>query len=175
MNIFMLGALAVAPSAHAQDEEAAEEVSVEDRIARALELPNVAESLRQKGVEPDQVEGALQAAKDQGMRADEAAEALEETDKAVEEHGSVDNFGTFVRGLLDQGLRGRELAAAIRAEHQARGKGPRKGMKGKVQRAQERYEAGEKGRDGKVGKANRRKGGKAGQRRDDARRDGGDR
>ncbi len=59
----------------------------------------------------------------QSVPAEEAAGILEAESKAAAEHGPTDNFGAFVQAQLASGKRGRELAAAIRAEHQARGKG----------------------------------------------------
>jgi hypothetical protein len=47
---------------------------------------------------------------------------FETENKAIREHGPVDNFGAFVQRRLDEGLRGRDLADAIRAEHAAHGR-----------------------------------------------------
>ena len=51
------------------------------------------------------------------------ADMTKEQSRAIDEHGPTDNFGAFVQSKLDQGLRGRELSDAIRAEHAAHGKG----------------------------------------------------
>ena len=93
------------------------------RIAAALDLPRVAHDLRKRGVVDAEVGKALHAARDKGLRSDEAKEALEASAEAIDEHGHIDNFGDFVKSQLAEGLRGRELAAAIRAEHAANGKG----------------------------------------------------
>jgi hypothetical protein len=66
---------------------------------------------------------ALKAAKRKGLRADEMSDVTDEQNRAMDEHGPVDNFGAFVQSKLDEGLRGRDLAAAIRAEHVKHGKG----------------------------------------------------
>jgi len=51
------------------------------------------------------------------------AELFAEENDAIRKHGRIDNFGAFVQEKLAAGLRGRELAAAIHAEHAARGIG----------------------------------------------------
>ncbi len=92
-------------------------------ILAALKLPQVAERVREAGVPREDVEDVVMAAKDRGMSPGETAEILEASSEAVDDHGPVDNFGAFVQARLDEGLRGRDLAAAIRAEHEARGIG----------------------------------------------------
>lgn len=111
--------LLLATVALAQDESAGRR---EDILA-AAELPEKAQALCDKGVDRAEVKKAIEATKEKRLKARECREVLEEAGRAVDEHGPVDNFGAFVRSQLDRGLRGRELAAAIRAEHQARGKG----------------------------------------------------
>jgi hypothetical protein len=93
------------------------------RLLRASKLPKNAEEVREKGVPDDEMRKALKAAKDKGVPAGEMAEVTAEQSRAIDDHGPTDNFGAFVQGKLDQGLRGRELSNAIRAEHAARGKG----------------------------------------------------
>jgi hypothetical protein len=109
----------LAAAAPAQDSSA----SPRDEILAAAELPRKAQALRDKGVDRAEVRKAIEATKERRLEARERRELLEAAARAVDEHGPVDNFGAFVRTQLDKGLRGRELAAAIRAEHQARGKG----------------------------------------------------
>ena len=92
-------------------------------LARAVELPVQADRLRTAGVPNGDVEQVLTGAKDKGVSPAETVDALEGAGDAIEEHGPVDNFGAFVQARLDEGLRGRELAAAIRAEHEANGRG----------------------------------------------------
>lgn len=89
----------------------------------ALELPKAADRAREAGIPVDDVAEALGVSRDQGARAEETAAVLEEAGAAAEEHGPTDNFGAFVQAQLDEGKRGQDLAAAIRAEHQANGKG----------------------------------------------------
>jgi hypothetical protein len=93
------------------------------RLLRASKLPKNAQEVRDKGVPDAEVSKALKAAKDKKVPAGEMSDVTEEHSRAIDEHGPTDNFGAFVQGKLNEGLRGRELAAAIRAEHAARGKG----------------------------------------------------
>src|SRR5687767_15243513 len=58
-----------------------------------------------------------------GIPAYEATLVIDTARVVRREHGPVDNFGAFVQSQLAQGKRGRELAAAIRAEHARSGKG----------------------------------------------------
>jgi hypothetical protein len=106
---------------------AAAQESKRDEILAMIDLPTQAQALRNKGVDKREVKEALRAARGRKLKAKEARDLLAESGKAVDEHGRIDNFGAFVKGKLESGLRGRELAAAIRAEHQARGKGKGKG------------------------------------------------
>lgn len=121
------------------------------RLERAIELPAVAQRLRDQGVPAAEVTLAVRSAKDHGLPASEATDVLEEGAKGEK----LDNFGKFVKGQLDAGLRGRELAQAIHEEQAKRGKGGKgpdgegppgldgeKGGKGKAPDGQE----------GKVGK-----------------------
>lgn len=101
-----------------------------NQLLSAAELPIVALQVRQAGVPNDQIRTALEALRTKGVRANEARDIFDEERSAAREHGPVDNFGAFVQSKLDAGLRGRDLAAAIRAEHAARGigRGNAKGM-----------------------------------------------
>lgn len=121
----------IAASAFAQEAEG-DKASRREEILAALDLPAAAQSLRDKGVDKEGVKEAIGAAKGKGLKAKEARGLMKDAEGAVDEHGPVDNFGAFVKGKLDSGLRGRELAAAIKAEHAARGKGKGygKGKKG---------------------------------------------
>jgi hypothetical protein len=93
------------------------------KLVDAIDLPARADGLRKAGVPPDQVREALQAARDRGVPADEAEMVFEEAEKEARDKGPVDNFGAFVQARLDEGLRGRELAQAIKEEHARQGKG----------------------------------------------------
>jgi hypothetical protein len=89
----------------------------------AADLPARAEALRKAGVKPEEVKEALRAVREAGLPASEARDVLDESADAVEENGSVDNFGAFVREQVRAGKRGQELAEAIHAEHRERGMG----------------------------------------------------
>ena len=89
----------------------------------AARLPVSANAARSEGVPDSTVRAVIQAMRGKNVRAHEAREVLDEARNARREHGPVDNFGAFVQTKLDAGLRGRDLAAAIRTEHAARGKG----------------------------------------------------
>jgi hypothetical protein len=94
-----------------------------ERLLRASRLPAKAEEVRRKGVPSGEVKEALEAAKAKGVKADEMAEVADSASKDVDQHGRIDNFGSFVKSKLNEGLRGRELAAAIHEEHARRGMG----------------------------------------------------
>ena len=95
---------------------------VTDLIA-AAELPVVALEARRDGVPDAEVRTAVMAMRDKNVRGHDARTVLVEARDARRANGPIDNFGAFVQTKLDAGLRGRELADAIRAEHVARGKG----------------------------------------------------
>lgn len=107
------------PSEGARPDHAAFDAAV----VRALDLPFAARKLRDAGVPEADVRGSLGAMRGAGVAAGDATEVAEATATQVTEHGPVDNFGAFVQERLASGLRGRELADAIAAEHAARGKG----------------------------------------------------
>jgi hypothetical protein len=89
----------------------------------AVELPVSAAQARTEGVPGDEVRAVLDAMRRASVPAHDARTVLDDARSARREHGPLDNFGAFVQARLDAGLRGRDLAAAIRAEHAARGKG----------------------------------------------------
>lgn len=112
------------PAAQPASQDAA---AKRERLLRAAKLPREAQECRRKGVPDDDMKHALRAARGKGLKADEISDITAEQRRAIDDHGPVDNFGAFVQSKLDEGLRGRDLAAAIRAEHAKRGKG--KGFK----------------------------------------------
>lgn len=108
----------------AQDSTAASEAQrARERILTALGIPRRAEEIRKAGAPDSSVSTILDILNKKRLPPEEVDEILVAERDAVREHGPTDNFGAFVQARLDQGLRGRELAAAIRAEHAARGKG----------------------------------------------------
>lgn len=100
------------------------------QILAAAQLPVTAAEARQEGVPDNEVREVLDALRTANVPAHEARDIFDEERKARREHGPVDNFGAFVQSKLAAGLRGRDLAAAIRAEHVARGKGKAGATKG---------------------------------------------
>jgi hypothetical protein len=93
------------------------------QLLLAADLPVSAARARSEGASNAEVRGVLDALRNAKVPAHEARELIDEERSARRRNGPVDNFGAFVQSKLQAGLRGRELAAAIRAEHAARGKG----------------------------------------------------
>lgn len=93
------------------------------QVLIAVDLPVSADEARNEGVSNDEIRQVLGAMEAQKVPAHEARQVFDEERAARRDHGPVDNFGAFVQSRLQAGLRGQELAAAIRAEHAARGKG----------------------------------------------------
>jgi hypothetical protein len=104
-------------------QEAEAKRSKREEVLALLDLPSSAQALRKKGVDKQEVKLALRSARTKRIKAKETKEILDASSEAVEKNGRIDNFGSFVKSKLESGLRGRELAAAIHAEHRARGKG----------------------------------------------------
>ncbi len=111
----------------------AQETTIRPNILEAILLPRVSDSLRKEGVPEDEVRIAIEEAMRKRLPPAETKQVLDETARSVRESGPIDNFGAFVQTQLDAGLRGRELAAAIHAEHARRGIG--KGKKLGVEKA----------------------------------------
>lgn len=122
--VAILAVAMAAPAAAQQNERQGDEnLSGQERLLRALLLPRTTREARQAGVEEEELRKVLRTGRERDVPPGEMDVILQEEVRAVKEHGPIDNFGAFVQARLDQGLRGRELAAAIRAEHAARGKG----------------------------------------------------
>ena len=94
-----------------------------DQILGALDLPVSTAEARTEGAPADEVRQVVQVMASENVPAHEARRIIDEERTDRREHGPVDNFGAFVQSKLRAGLRGQELAAAIRAEHAAHGKG----------------------------------------------------
>ena len=97
-----------------------------DRLRSILtltRLPRATQEARSLGVPDTELRSIFDRIRDRTVPAVVVTEVIESGNESMREHGPIDNFGAFVQSKLDQGLRGRELAAAIRAEHAARGKG----------------------------------------------------
>jgi hypothetical protein len=109
------------------DEARAQDQAPAQGVQLALDLPIAARDLRRAGVPEPEVKIVLSSSRAKGLSAQEAGTLIRGAERDVKERGPVDNLGAFVQSKLDEGLRGKELAAAIHAEHEARGKGQGKG------------------------------------------------
>jgi hypothetical protein len=118
----LTGALLAAPLA-AQQQPDSTTIKAQERIAAILGIPRRADEIRRTGVPDSTLRGVLDILVKERVPAKEAEAILVAERDAAAEHGPTDNFGAFVQAQLASGKRGQELAAAIRAEHQARGKG----------------------------------------------------
>ena len=92
-------------------------------ILAASRLPVVADSARREGTANESIREVLEAMAKSRVPAHEATVILDSARIAQRDHGPAENFGAFVQSQLAEGKRGRELAAAIRAEHARSGKG----------------------------------------------------
>ena len=97
--------------------------SAAERVLAAALIPGLAVDARAAGVAEKEIGTLLDVFRTKSVPAGEAKVILDEEVRGVRAHGPVDNFGSFVQARLAEGLRGQQLAAAIRAEHAARGKG----------------------------------------------------
>lgn len=107
-----------------------------DKVLTGAMLPVVAAQARETGVTDAQVRDVLGTLRRNQLPADDAWRVFDEEVRAVREGGPKGNFGAFVQTQLDAGLRGRELANAIREEHRRQGIG-RPDEKGKAGAAAE--------------------------------------
>jgi hypothetical protein len=94
-------------------------------IQRVLKLPQTTAEAREAGVLDSAIRVVLGEARRRGVPAGDAQEAVEVEVEAVKAGAPKENFGAFVQAQLAAGKRGRELAAAIRAEHAKQGHAPR--------------------------------------------------
>ncbi len=122
------GLLAAAASVEAQSATGVPTVrapsAVDSAILRAIDLPRVMQRAREAGIPDSSIRGVMDRMRQRRVPAEDAASAVELEVETVERGGDRNNFGSFVRAQVESGLRGRELAAAIRAERERRGMGP---------------------------------------------------
>ena len=111
-------ALAVSPAA-AQNSQTLAKAS----ILQSLRLPGATQEARDLGVGDQDIREMLDLARDDRFTIGDLTQVIEARNESIREYGPVDNFGAFVQARHREGLRGRDLAAAIRAEHAAHGKG----------------------------------------------------
>lgn len=93
------------------------------QILQAAQLPVVAAQARSDGIPNSDIGTIIEAVRRANIPAHDAALILDTARVLRREHGPMDNFGAFVQAQLASGKRGRDLAAAIRAEHARQGKG----------------------------------------------------
>ena len=96
-------------------------------IASILNLPLAVEAARRAGIPSGTIWDVLDSLRRRGVPAADAEQILRGEVEAVESGAPKENFGAFVNAQLARGLRGRELAAAIHAEHARRGIGQGRG------------------------------------------------
>ncbi len=94
-------------------------------ILSAIDLPTVVVELSEEGISVEVVGGILDDFINNDVPPGEANDVLTAAVESVREHGPVDNFGSLVQDMLASGLRGQELAQAIREQHESpeRGRG----------------------------------------------------
>lgn len=126
--VLLSGALLLAPALSAQSTLGAPQTRVptaaDSAILRALEFPRVMQRARAAGAADSTLRGILETMRTRGLPAHDATAALETEVEILEQGGNKENFGQFVKTQVEAGLRGRELAASIRAERARRGMGP---------------------------------------------------
>ena len=124
LTIAFLG-LSTAAGVHAQADSPIPGTtdSLSARILAASALPALAGEIRGAGVTQRDLAGVLALLGERRIPATDARRILDEEWRAAREHGPVPGLAGFVRGRLDEGLRGEALAAAIRGEHARRGTG----------------------------------------------------
>ena len=96
-------------------------------IASILNLPLAVDAARRAGIPAGTIWDVLDSLRRRRVPAADAEQILRAETEAVERGAPRDNFGAFVNAQLARGLRGRELAAAIHAEHARRGIGQGRG------------------------------------------------
>jgi hypothetical protein len=114
---------AVSSTSLAQRPQRTQPAQRTNELLAAAALPVSAAQARREGASNREVRDALRALRENKVPAHEARLVIDEERSARKANGPVDNFGAFVQTKLKAGLRGKDLAAAIKAEHVARGKG----------------------------------------------------
>jgi hypothetical protein len=94
-----------------------------------LKLPQTVEEGRQAGIPSGSIWGVLDSLRRRNVPAEDAEQIVRDEVDAVKAGAPKENFGATVNALLTRGLRGRELAAAIHAEHARRGIGQGRGQR----------------------------------------------
>ena len=98
-------------------------IADDDDLLLAIRLPAATRDARALGVPDRDVREILASAREHRVRPGSITELFRIENESIRQHGPIDNFGAVVQQKLDAGLRGRDLARAIQAEHATRGKG----------------------------------------------------
>lgn len=155
--IVIAALMSVAVSAYAQTSAEKDQASRE-WLQKVFGMPGRADEIRKTGVPESEVRSIFDVLVGRNLPPQEVDEILVAHRDAAREHGPTDNFGAFVQSQLDKGLRGRELAAAIKAEHVARGKGKYKEKDKDKDKAKAKVDGkvdGNRGRSDEASKGNR--------------------
>ena len=118
LTIALLAGALLATPALAQDSESKKDAA--KRALAAIELPEKAKGLRDSGMGDGEVADALSAVEEAGLPAEDAAELIDAAASSEDGDAWQGNFGSFVKSQVQDGKRGKELAAAIHAEKAAR-------------------------------------------------------
>jgi hypothetical protein len=114
MILLALAAVAMPVAAQQQD------TSIMDVLLR---LPKTVDEGRRAGISDGSIMAVLDSLHRRGVPAADAGQIVQAEVDAVKAGAPRENFGKYVNAMLARGLRGRELAAAIHAEHARRGMG----------------------------------------------------
>ena len=155
--IVIAALMSLAVSAYAQTSAEKDQASRE-WLQKVFGMPGRADEIRKTGVPESEVRSIFDVLVGRNLPPQEVDEILVAHRDAAREHGPTDNFGAFVQSQLDKGLRGRELAAAIKAEHVARGKGKYKEKDKDKDKAKAKVDGkvdGNRGRSDEASKGNR--------------------
>ena len=107
---------AAPPTTAAAQVKVSDADALDDDILAVIDLPFAAAEARSAGVEETELKQALEVSRDVGFSAGEAGEFVaEEATAATGKRGPKKGFGQYVRVQLAAGLRGKQLAAKIRA------------------------------------------------------------
>lgn len=139
--VLLTGAFLLAPALSAQSTTGTPPTRIptaaDSAILRSLEFPRIMQRARAAGAADSTLRNMLEIMRTRGLPAHDATAAIETEVEILEQGGNKDNFGQFVKSQVEAGLRGRELAASLRAERARRGMGPDRAQreeKGKDQR-----------------------------------------
>ena len=156
LALVALGASLLATPLSAQTPDSAA-IKMKARVDAIFGIPRRTDEMRRAGVPDSSVRGILDVLVKEKVSPEEADNILIAHRDGLREHGPTDNFGAFVHAQLAAGKRGRELSDAIRAEHQARGKGKPSEAHGRPEGREHDDNAMSKGKDEEKEKKNKGK------------------